>query len=162
MTKEEVEAKKELGTRDLSLDMLEGDYQKEEDRIHWDICMPFPFHMCRDMVEKAAYLDVDSIKMLVFPSYELNEKEETLFDTLCAYGKAIGMRDVMFMLHNDANNAADPSDRLRAQVKYLEMVMNRGQEKVATPFVHITLDRSEFEEHDLSIVSGHLGKNGNS
>lgn len=82
----------------------------------WHANMPLPFWQSREIFEASKKMPRKSVISLIFPDYEMNASEQTLFDVLFEYGRAKGLEVVAGKLFEGAE-AGDP----RAVKMYLEL-----------------------------------------
>jgi hypothetical protein len=82
----------------------------------WHASMPLPLWQCKEIYSAAKKMPKDVCRDLVFPDYELNQMETSLFDVIYSYGRAKGLDEVLTELFNGAR-AGDP----RAVKMFLEV-----------------------------------------
>lgn len=101
----EVEASEKLRVaekrRDLTLAVFTRTATRQE-KIDWDLCMPIPYSLCKEVIDDAAVLDKKRLKVKHFSSYELNDSEAELFDILADFGQALGVEAVMRQVKSQA------------------------------------------------------------
>ena len=87
----------------------------------WHANMPLPLWQCKKIFESGHKMPKKSVMSLIFPDYEMNSNEITLFDVIFEYGRAKGLETVVTQLFQGAEGG-DP----RAVKMYLELMEHIG------------------------------------
>ena len=104
--------------RKAEIEMSWLEESADQDRNYvWHANMPLPLWQSQKIFEAAKKMPRKSVLALIFPDYELNANELTLFEVIFDYGRARGLEVVATKLYEGAENG-DP----RAVKMYLELM----------------------------------------
>lgn len=102
---------------EIELSWLDESVLDADRNYIWTANMPIPFWLSKKVYESSKKMARNSVMSLVFPDYDLDANEMSLFDVLFEYGRARGMEVVCEQLYLGAQ-IGDP----RAVKMYLEMM----------------------------------------
>ena len=126
--------------RNLTLEIFTRNATQLEMR-DWNVSMPIPYHLCKEIVRDAKTLDKNRVIARRFSSYTLNPAEEDLVDILIGFGQAIGIDEIMSCVRGQAMEGCTRSQKL-----YLDYIAGLDMDSEDSGNVHLHIGLIDSDE----------------